>query len=323
MRSLAAFVGPGAGLPVSQPAIASVVETDARRAYAGLLLVVLVWGLNFPLIKVPLEVLHPFVVNLLRFAISTLTLGLLWANDARRRGESFTGVLRRRPVPILLLGVVGHVCYQVLFILGITRTAAGSAALIMASSPIWTALLAWLSGVDRLRAGQAVGLAVSAAGVAAVVIGGGRSVEFGDAAIVGNVLTLAAAFAWALFTVFNRPLLTSGLAPMGVTFFGVAAALPVLGALAVPHMGSTDWSLVGVAEWGAIAFSGALSTGLAYALWNVAVRAVGPSRTSAFNNLVPFVALATGYALLREPITPIQLLGGALIVGGLYVVRRR
>jgi drug/metabolite transporter (DMT)-like permease len=70
-------------------------------------------------------------------------------------------------------------------------------------------------------------------------------------------------------------------------------------------------------------FSGALSTGLAYALWNVAVNVVGPARTSAFNNLVPFVALATGYVLLGEPVTGIQLAGGLLIIGGLWLVRRR
>jgi drug/metabolite transporter (DMT)-like permease len=123
--------------------------------------------------------------------------------------------------------------------------------------------------------------------------------------------------------VFNRPLLASGLAPLGVTFYGVLAALPVLAAFGAPHLGATDWGRVGPAEWGAIVFSGALSTGLAYALWNVAVNAVGPARTAAFNNLVPFVALGAGYFLLHEPITGIQLLGGALIIGGLALVRRR
>ena len=289
----------------------------------GLLFVVLVWGLNFPLIKVPLEVMHPFVVNLVRFSISSMTLGALWAVDARRRGETFFGVVRERPVAVLTLGVMGHVAYQVLFILGIWRTAAGSAALILCSAPLWTALIAWITGVDRLRRIQVAGLALSAAGVAAVVIGGARGVDFSQATLVGNVLMLLAALAWALFTVFNRPLLNAGLAPMGVTFFGVLAALPVLAVLAIPHIASTPWEQVGAAEWGALAFSGALSTGLAYALWNVAVRAVGPSRTAAFNNLVPFVALAAGYVLIHEPITLVQLLGGSLIVGGLGLVRRR
>ena len=193
--------------------------------------------------------------------------------------------------------------------------------IVRASQPQQASL--YSSRIDRLRKLQAAGLALSAAGVVAVVLGSGRDLVFGDAALLGNVLTLTAACAWAVFTVFNRPLLASGLAPLGVTFYGVLAALPVLTAFGIPHLAEVEWSRVGVAEWGAIIFSGALSTGLAYALWNIAVNAVGPARTAAFNNLVPFVALATGYFLLREPITAIQLAGGALIIGGLYLVRRR
>ena len=64
------------------------------------------------------------------------------------------------------------------------------------------------------------------------------------------------------------------------------------------------------------------STGLAYYLWNLAVRRVGPSQTAAFSNLVPFVALVAAFLLLREPITLPQLLGGVLIVSGLVVMRR-
>jgi drug/metabolite transporter (DMT)-like permease len=308
---------------VSAPAPATAPPpSEARGAYLGLLVVVLVWGLNFPAIKVPLEVMHPFVVNLLRFAVSTLTLGVLWARDARRRGESFTGVVRARPAVVLGLGLVGHVAYQVLFILGISRTAAGSAALLLASSPVWTAILARASGVDRLRTVQAGGLALSAAGVAAVVLGGTRAVDFTGATLVGNLLILASALAWALFTVVSRPVLSSGLAPLGVTFYGVLAALPALAVLGLPHLAATPWARVSGWAWAALVFSGALSTGLAYALWNEAVRAVGPSRTAAFNNLVPFVALAAGYVLLGEPVTLPQVLGGALIVGGLALVRR-
>jgi drug/metabolite transporter (DMT)-like permease len=299
------------------------VTTSARAAYVGLLVVVVVWGLNFPVIKVPLEVMHPFVVNLLRFGISAVTLGLLWAIDARRRGESFLAPLHARPVAVLGLGLVGHVAYQVLFILGISRTAAGSAALILSSSPVWTAVIANASGVERLRAMQAAGLAVSAAGVIAVILGNETSNVLTEATLEGNALILAGAVAWAGFTVFNRPLLSSGLAPMGVTFFGVLAALPVLGALSVPYLAATPWHLAGPAVWGALLFSGALSTGLAYALWNVGVQSVGPGRTAVFNNLVPLVALSAGYVMLGEPITVTQVLGGALIIGGLWLVRKR
>lgn len=288
----------------------------------GLLVVVLIWGLNFPIIKVPLEVLPPFAVNALRFGISTLTLGLIWAVDARRSGIPFFQPMRERPVALLALGILGHATYQALFILGIVRTPAGTGALLIASSPLWTALIGHFSGLDRLNGRAAFALAVCAAGVAVVILGEAGGVAVGGS-LAGSLLMLAGGVAWALYTVFSRPVLTSGVNPMGLTFFSVAAAAPLLLALGVPDLVAQDWSRVSPAAWGALAFSGILSTGVSYALWNEGVRKLGPARTGAFSNLTPFVALLASYVLLHETITLTQVFGGLLIVGGLILMRRK
>lgn len=288
----------------------------------GLLVVVLIWGLNFPIIKVTLEVLPPFAVNALRFSISALTLGLIWAVEARRSGIPFFRPLRERPGAVLALGILGHLTYQVLFILGIARTPAGTGALLIAASPIWTALVGHFSGLDRLNGRAAFALAVCAAGVAVVILGEAGGATVGGS-IAGSLFMLAGGVAWALYTVFSRPVLTSGVAPMGLTFFSVAAAAPFLLALGVPDLAAQDWSRVGLSAWGALLFSGVLSTGIAYALWNEGVRKLGPARTGAFSNLTPFVALLTSYLLLREPVTLTQVCGGALIIGGLILMRRK
>ena len=100
------------------------------------------------------------------------------------------------------------------------------------------------------------------------------------------------------------------------------AALPILGGLGVFTLSETLWASVSAKTWLALLFSGGLSTGLAYALWNISVRRLGPSQTAAFSNLVPFVALVATYFLLGEPITLIQIGGGVMIVGGLVILRR-
>ncbi|MFN3597586.1 MAG: DMT family transporter [Rubricoccaceae bacterium] len=291
-------------------------------AEAGLLVVVLVWGLNFAVIKVPLEVMHPFTVNLLRFLVSVGVLGAVHAVMARQRGERFFDDLRRAPVAIIVTGVLGHVAYQLGFILGIDRTTAGMAALLLASNPLWTAAIAHLAGVERLRPAAWGGLAVSLAGVLVVILGRPSSGAAAEGAVVGAALLLGGALAWALFTVASRPILARGVSAVGLTFFGVAAAVPVLLALAAPTLGQTDWARTDALVWGALVFSGGLSTGFAYALWNIAVRQVGPSRTAAFGNLVPFVGVAAGALLLRESVPLVQLAGGALIVAGLVALRR-
>ena len=292
------------------------------RYDASLLLVVLIWGLNFPIIKVPLAAMAPFTVNFFRFLVSISVLGVLWAVEARRRGRSFTRVFRDQPWAISGLGLIGHLGYQVLFILGIARTGAGSAALIIAASPIWTALIGHASGVDRLRPPQWGGLLLSFVGVAAVVFAGEGQIDFSAEAFVGNVMMLVGSIMWAIYTVLSRPIMARGADPLGFTFFSVLMAIPVLFALGLVTLPATRWDAVTAWTWLALLFSGGLSTGLAYYLWNIAIRRVGPSQTAIFSNLVPFVALVAAYVMLREPVRPAQLVGGLLIVGGLVVMRR-
>lgn len=284
------------------------------------MLVVLFWGFNFAVVKVPLEVMPPFVVNTIRFVISAVVLGALHVQASHARGVSPWSTFRAGWKTVVALGVVGHALYQVGFILGIDRTTAGGAALLIASSPLVTAAAGHVLGIDRLGARGWVGVAVSLVGVVLVVLG--RPGEVGGDT-VGVLLLLGAAIAWGLTTVLSRPVLDRGATPLGLAFWGVTIALPILIALAIPEVSQTPWEQVDTLDWLALLYSGSLSTGIAYWLWNSAVRQVGPSRTAAFSNLVPFVGVGAGAVLLGEPVAGLQLLGGALIVGGLVVVRKR
>lgn len=285
----------------------------------GLLFVVLFWGFNFAVVKVPLEVMSPFVVNAIRFPLSAVVLGALYLRACRRDGRSPLAPFAAGWKTVVALGVVGHAVYQVAFILGLSRTTAGGAALLVASSPLVTATAGHVMHIDRLSARGWLGVAVSLVGVVFVVLGRPGDVG-GD--LAGVALLLLAALTWGISTVVSQPLLARGASPLGLAFWGVAIALPLLVALALPDLLRTPWSRVD--RWDALAlvYSGTLSTGIAYWLWNNAVRAVGPSRTAAFSNLVPFVGVGAGALLLGEPVAWMQVLGGALVIGGVVIVRR-
>lgn len=292
----------------------------ARRTDLGLLLVVLIWGTNFPVIKIALEPMHPFVVNALRFLFSAVVLAGLAAYEARAQRGQFVASIRRHWRQVLLLGLLGYAAYQVCFIIGVNLTSAGSAALIISSAPTWTAVIARLMGLERLPLSAWGGLGLALTGTALVVVGG--SADFSGDSLGGNLLLLGGAVLWALYTVLSRPLMDAGLPATGLAFSGIVVALPVLLPLGLSAAGEVDWAEVDLAVWGAIFYSGALSTGLAYALWNAGVRAVGPSQAAIYNNLVPVVALAVGFVLLGEAVTLFQVLGGGLIIGGLLLMRR-
>lgn len=294
----------------------------SARSDAALLFTVLIWGLNFPIIKVALGPMPPFVVNALRFVASAVVLGGMHAWQVRGRPGMFWAPVREHGRTILWLGLLGYVGYQFLFIVGVDATSAGSAALIIASAPVWTAVFARLLGIEVLPLGAWSGLALSLVGTALVVLAGASAVDLSQDSLFGNVMMLAAALAWAGYTVLSRPVLATDISATGLAFFGILIALPFLWGFGLTAADEIVWAEVDGWVWASLLFSGGLSTGVAYALWNVGVRLIGPSQAAIYSNLVPVVALISGVVLLGETVTPFQLVGGALILGGLMLMRR-
>lgn len=222
---------------------------------------------------------------------------------------------------IILLGLLGYFLYQILFILGINGTTSGNSALIMASSPTWTALVGILFTNEQLRSGAWLGLAFSILGTFLVVFASAEEISFASEYFTGNVFTLCAAACWGAYTAFSRPV-TRYVDPLRLTFLGLLCTLPLNIAVAMPHFEQIVWENVTFSIWVAIIYSGGLSTGVAVVIWTLAVRQVGATHTAIFGNLVPVIALLSGFLFLQESITIIQVLGGGLIVGGLLLMRR-
>ncbi|MTI95574.1 MAG: DMT family transporter [Firmicutes bacterium] len=104
-----------------------------------LLIVAMIWGANVAVVKSALEELGPLPFNSLRFLIATVLSWLLLAATGN------LSLPRRQDIPrLLVLGLTGHMLYQVLFISGINLTSAGNTALLLATIPIWVTALAAL-----------------------------------------------------------------------------------------------------------------------------------------------------------------------------------
>lgn len=294
--------------------------SSTYRNDLALLFVVLVWGVNFPVLKAALAVMHPHVINIFRFAVSAAVLGGIYATRDDTWSTGFFAPLRTHIRQIVLLGLLGYVIYQVSFIVGVNHTTAGSAALIMAATPLWTAVISRIAGYEQLGYLAWTGLVISLIGTALVVAAGAENAAL-SGSLGGNLLMLLASVLWGAYTALNKTVVHD-VSPTGATFFGIVVALPFLVGIGVPYLDTVAWPEVGLWVWGAIIFSGGLSTGLAFAIWNTAVKNVGASNTAVYNNLVPFIALIGGALFLDEPVAWIQLIGGTLIIGGLLVMRR-
>ena len=306
-------------------AAASASARERRLAEIAVAVVVVMWSANFVIVKAAVEAIGPLTFTAARYCVAAITLFLLvvW-----RLGWV------RPPTRVLLtlfgLGILGFGVYQVLWSVGLTQITAGDSAMIIAISPVLTALLAGAVGMDRLTPPKLIGALVAFAGVA-VVIAGGHELALG-ASLVGDLMTLGAAVLWAVYTVSATRMLQQ-VDPLQATAWAVlggAAFLLPLGIWEVvtgggPAAGATAGAAAGltVGVVLAILYSGALAAGVANVFVFNAIRLIGPTRVTVSQFLVPFGAVVLGAWLLQEPVGIAQLAGGAVIVLGVWLTRRR
>jgi len=275
-----------------------------------LLGVVLIWGFKFPIMKVGFGAAHPLMFNAVRITISIAFL-FVWARREPRV------VFERHHWPQLLgLGVMGHLGYQVLFVIGLMNTSVGNAALLISSSPVWAALTARLLG-ERLGGPAWAGLATVCTGTAVIALGRG-DVQLGGATLLGDALCIVAAMTWGAFSALARPF-TQWIPPARFTAWTMLLVLPMLWGAALVVEPRVQWGATLV--W-TIAYSGLFATGVAYVLFNIGLKRVGAARATGFINLVPVISLATGSAFLGETVRSTQLLGGAFVIAGLWWMQR-
>jgi drug/metabolite transporter (DMT)-like permease len=268
-------------------------------------------------VKEAIGILPPVGFTFLRYTLASATLLCL----LRWREGRFT-VPRGDLLRIAALGVVGFGCYQILWPVALQSIPAGDSALLIAATPVLTALLAMATGADTPNPVKLVGAGVGFAGVA-MVIGAGQGLSLG-ASLVGDVLTLTAAGCWALYTVFGATILRRH-SPLVTTCWAVLSGTLFLAPVGLAQLATVDVADVSAnlpAIILAIVYSGTLAAGVANVVIFNAVKLLGPTRVTALQFLVPALAVVMAAIFLSEPIRPIQVVGGAVILGGVALLRR-
>ncbi|HET9012567.1 MAG TPA: DMT family transporter [Gemmatimonadaceae bacterium] len=281
---------------------------------ALLLLMALIWGINFAVVKFATGAFAPLAFNTLRITLATVVLfGVVLASgQALPRG--------RDRMALLGLGTLGNGIYQIFFIEGIARTRAGDAALLIAAAPALMAVMGWLRGSERTGPRGVAGIALSLTGIGLVVFGDQGGAARGASTLLGDALILLGCVCWSAYTVLLKPYTEriDGVVLSAVTMAG--GAVPLL-LLALPALARTPWSTVSVGAWAAVLYSGLFALALAYFFWYRGVRILGPTRTGMYANLQPVIALLVAWATLGETPQLPQLAGAACIFAGLVLTR--
>jgi len=279
---------------------------------AALVATILVWAVNFSVVKAALRHFTPMAFTSIRLvgaSICFLTLARL------SPGPSLLPSDRNR---LVLLALVGHTFYQVLFIQGIHATTASNSAILLGLTPVFVALLSLLLSSDRPGAGAFLGIGVSILGVYLVL----HDSSSAGGSLLGDGLTLAATFCWSLHSVLSQPIVARYGALKTSAYamsIGSLAFLP----LGIPELYRMTPAAIPASAWWALGYSIVFSLVAAYCLWYFAIGRVGPTQTAVFSNLTPVAAMIVAYLALDEPVGKRKVVGALVIFLGIYLVRRQ
>ena len=278
------------------------------------LVVVLLWAANLPLAKDALRDFSPMSFNAVRIPLSALLLWIPTLLLQRRIHLQLRDIWK-----ILALGIIGNVFYLTLFIHGLELTKAGNVGLLMSVGTIFTALLSRLLGHEHLGRIVWAGILLSFGGVAVILL---ESAEFavGTGTLPGDLITLAAAACWSLYTVFSKSLMRS-YSPLTFTTLTLSVGAVVLFFLSLPSLAEQEWGQISPKSYLELGYSSIFSLAVAYSIWFYCVDRLGSTRTAIYANLVPFWTLLFAWMFIGEEITLLQVLGGILILTGIYLTR--
>ncbi|HUX82232.1 MAG TPA: DMT family transporter [Halothiobacillus sp.] len=269
-------------------------------------------GANFVLAGMILPEISTAWAAALRFLLGTLFLLpiILWQR------APVIQLIRRNWLAYLILGGVGITGFNLLFFDAMNTTTADNAALIMATNPLITTILAALILRERATIQQLIALPIALFGVMVVITEGDLSHLLTLHVVVGDWLMLGADIAWALYNVLSRRLMPKESSAIVNTTLVMGAGALILTSGAFLHGGPIQMPSAMAAM--ALALMVVGGTVAFYLFWNIGIQRLGSGRTAIFMNLVPVFAMLTGIALGTLP-TAAQLVGGAIVLGGLSI----
>lgn len=275
--------------------------------------VVLLWASTFIVTKGMFAEMGALPFICVRFAAMV---ALAFAVMLLRRNGADRAIRRSDWGRFLAVGLTGYTLYQLAFVLGLERTSPFSSSLLVAMVPLFTVIMTTLMG-ERAPRQAWVGLAVAIAG-AAIFLWDKRGE--GSGTLVGDLLSLGAAVSFAAYGILARPLV-SRYPPETYTAWTILFGAIPLFLVSLPATVREDWGGVSGLGWAAVIYMAIFPVYVAYQIWNWAIARRGVTAATSFSLLVPIVSGILSALIFGEAFGPLKIVGAALVLAGLVVVR--
>ncbi len=281
-----------------------------------LLTVVLIWAANQTIGKLAMREISPWIYTTLRFLLATplMLLVLKWREG--RLAFDRTALSR-----LILIGLVGVALYQTVFISALKYTSVTNLALMMGISPIFTVLLGAATGQEKLRGAVIGGCLVAFGGLILVLRYGPAQAGMAASSMAGDGLALAASFLWGLYPIMVMPLLKNYSGLWVTAWSAVPGTLGLL-LFSGADLWALQWgTLTGIA-WFGILFAAIPVTVFSLLIWYLGVERLGANQVMVYMYLVPPSSILIAYFTIGEQVGFLQLVGGAVAMLGLFLVKR-
>ncbi|MBF3523539.1 DMT family transporter [Burkholderia pseudomallei] len=286
-----------------------------------LVMVALFWGGTFIAGRVMAQALPLVIAAFGRFFVAAIL--LTWV--AFRIEGGLPRLSRSQLLSTAAMGLTGIFLYNICFFGALARIPAGRTALFVSLTPIVTALMASLVFRERLGSKRWVGIGIALIGALIVITRGDLASAIRDikgSIGLGEMLMSLAVLSWAMYTLISRKA-TESMSSIAATTYAILWGLAFLSVGAIGEFGSVRWAALGWQVWASIFYLGAIGTVVAFIWYYQGIRAVGPSRTAVFTNLVPAFGVLLSAGLLGEEILASMLVGGFLSAIGVSLANRK
>lgn len=278
----------------------------------ALIFAAIFWGLNFAATKYAADFLPQLFIVAFRFIGGGLVLFLVL-----RILEPGSRMRRKDILPMAALGCFGIGAAQTAFTFGISLTSAASTGLVFTTAPVWGMVLGFVLGLERPSWRGVVGVGLCILGVGIVFYGGLSSVED---SLLGDLVILLAAVSVGAYTVFSMPVLERH-SPLAVATYPTLFGGPAILILSLPYLGDVEWGSLGLGPWAALVYSAVLATAFAFAAWQRGISRIGANRVLVYQYLITLTGVTSGIVFFGENLSIEKIVGGAVILVGVYLAR--
>lgn len=281
-----------------------------------LLLSVIIWGSDYLFAKIALREISPTNFAAMRTLISAVVMIPVFM-----KLEKSWSVSAQHFLWLIGLAFLGSFMNRIFWSVGLSLTTASNSALLMATSPVFVLIASAIFFSKDVTSRVVLAILVSFVGVYLVVRNDWIGWTMGSETFRGDLIILASAASWAMFTFLTKPLLkvhSSLKVTSYVMFFGTILFSPIFA-----NMKTGNWSKFSGVAWFSLIYVAIMGNCLAYFLWVRGIQKIGPLRTMVYHYAMPVAAILFASFFLEERVTALQIFGSVMVFGGILLARSK